>query len=94
MGVQKISLYPVGGGAKELVERGMELKPCPICGKRPKIKRDYGSEGSGFGAWCTIQCKPLLRMPHLKVEEGKAQWERALKCAIEEWNRRANDESV
>ena len=69
----------------------MELKHCPICGKRPKIKRDYGSEGSGFGAWCIIQCKPFLRRPHLKVEVGKAEWGRALKYAIEEWNRRAND---
>lgn len=69
----------------------VKLKPCPICGKQPKVKRDYGSEGAGFGAWCTIQCKPFLRRPHLKVEEGKAQWERALKYAIEEWNRRAND---
>lgn len=71
----------------------MELKTCPICRKRPKIKSDYGSEGSGFGAWCTIQCKPFLRRSHLKVEEGKARWERALKYATDEWNRRANDET-
>lgn len=48
-----------------------KLKPCPVCGRYPKIKRDYGYEQSGFGAWCTIQCKPFLRKPHLKVEEGK-----------------------
>ena len=67
----------------------MELKPCQICGKRPKIKRDYAYEASGFGAWCIIQCKPFLRKPHLKVEEGKAQWERALIYAVEAWNRQA-----
>lgn len=66
-----------------------ELKPCPKCGKMPKIKRDYGYESQGYGAWCTIVCKPFFGKPHLKVEEGKASWERALKYAIEAWNRRA-----
>ena len=68
-----------------------ELKPCPKCGKLPKIKRDYNYEYSGFGAWCTIQCKPFLRKPHLKIEEGKASWDRALKYGIERWNERANN---
>lgn len=63
------------------------LSPCPICGKRPKIIRDYTYEGSMFGAWCTIQCKPFLRKPHLKVEAGKAKWERALNCAVDRWNK-------
>lgn len=62
------------------------LRPCPICGKMPKIKRDYVYEASGFGAWCTIQCKPLFRRPHLKIEEGKSMWDRAYKYAIENWN--------
>lgn len=71
-----------------------ELKPCPVCGRYPKIKRDYGYEQSGFGAWCTIQCKPFLRKPHLKVEEGKSTFDRALKYAIAAWNRRASDEQA
>lgn len=65
------------------------LEPCPVCGKQPKVKRDYGYEGSGFGAWCVIQCKPLFRKPHLKAEQGKAQWYRALKYAAIEWNEKA-----
>ena len=69
-----------------------KLKPCPICGKLPKIIRDYNYEHSGFGAWCTIQCKPFLRKPHLKIEEGKASWDRALKYGIEQWNRRAGND--
>ena len=68
-----------------------ELKKCPICGKQPKVKRDYNYEASGFGAWCTIQCKPLIGRHHLKIEEGKATWDRALKYAIEAWNRRAEE---
>lgn len=63
-----------------------ELKLCPICGRMPIIKRDFGYETSGFGAWCTICCRPFLRT-HLKVEEGKASWARALNYAVEEWNR-------
>ena len=64
-----------------------ELKKCPVCGKQPKVKRDYNYEASGFGAWCTIQCKP-----HLKIEEGKATWDRALKYAIAKWNVKAGEE--
>lgn len=65
----------------------IELKPCPICGKQPKIIY----ETSGFGAWCIIQCKPFLCKPHLKHEEGKSIWNRALVHAIEGWNRRVDD---
>jgi hypothetical protein len=66
-----------------------ELRPCPICGRSPKIKRDYSYEASGFGSWCTIQCKPLFRKPHLKVEEGKSTWDRALEYAMIRWNTEA-----
>lgn len=64
-----------------------ELKPCPVCGKMPKIIRDYTYEMNGFGAWCIIRCKPLFKT-HMKVEVGKASWNRALSYALEEWNRR------
>lgn len=63
----------------------IELKPCPICGKQPKIKRDYGYEASGYGAWCTIKCGHIFKT-HLKIEEGKASWERALYYASLRWN--------
>ncbi len=63
----------------------IKLKPCPICGKQPKIKRDYNYEMSGFGAWCTIKCGCLFKT-HLKIEEGKATWERALHYASLRWN--------
>lgn len=71
---------------QELKDAYKQLKPCPVCGRLPVIYRDYSYEYSGFGAWCTIQCKPFLRKPHLKIEEGKAGWERALKYAVEHWN--------
>ena len=67
------------------------LKPCPVCGKKPSVKL---YEYSGFGAWCTIQCKPFLRKPHLKIEEGKASRDRALQYAAESWNRRATHENT
>ena len=68
-----------------------ELKPCPICGKMPKVKRDYGYESSGFGAWCIIECKRPFHKLHMKVEQGKSTWERAYKYAVEEWNRKVTD---
>lgn len=71
-----------------------ELKPCPVCGKMPKVTRDLTYEALGFGAWCTIQCKPFLRKPHLKIEEGKARWERALEYAVEHWNRKCEDAKI
>ena len=67
------------------------LQPCPVCGKQPKIYRDYSYEDAAFGAWCTIECKPFLRKPHLKVEQGKAQWKRALLYAVDEWQKRVGD---
>lgn len=73
----------------------IELLPCPICGRYPKIKRAYGYEANGYGAWCTIQCKPFLRKSHLKIESGKSTWDRALEYAIRDWNaevRKAEDE--
>ena len=62
------------------------IKPCPVCGKIPKVYRDYGYEAIGWGAWCTIQCKPFLRKTHIKIESGKAMWNRAFLDAIERWN--------
>lgn len=64
----------------------IELKPCPICGRRPKVKRDYAYESAMFGAWCTIICKPFLRKPHRKIESGKASFQRAYEEAVNAWN--------
>lgn len=77
----------MGRLGQSIAMKNVRLNSCPVCGRRPKIKRDYYYESAGFGAWCTIQCKPFLRKPHLKVEEGKALWERALKYAVERWNK-------
>ena len=74
--------------AKRLTDAGV-LVPCPVCSKQPKILRDIGYETSGFGAWCTIQCKPMFRKAHRKVESGKSTWERAEYYARLAWNTRA-----
>ena len=71
----------------------MELLNCPICGKQPKIKRDYAYESMSYGAWCTIQCKPLFHKQHLKAESGKSTWERAYKEAVSRWNYYVTQES-
>lgn len=72
-------------GSRIQVSTGV-LEPCPKCGKIPKVYRDFGYEEYGFGAWCTIECKPLLREPHFKVEQGKALWSRAFSKAVAIWN--------
>jgi hypothetical protein len=63
-----------------------ECKPCPICGKQPKAYSDLGYAANGFGAWVTLECKPFLRIPHKRVECGKASERRAYEGAIEIWN--------
>lgn len=57
---------------------------CPICEKAPTVSL----KGiAGHGCWATIKCKPIFGRSHLKVVEGKALPDRALKCAIETWNK-------
>ena len=81
-------------GDHEAAKRLTELLRCPVCGKQPKVLRDIGYETSGFGAWCTIQCKPILRKAHLKIECGKSTWERAEHYARLAWNTRAAVEGM
>lgn len=60
-----------------------EILACPICGKSPTVSlKGIG----GHGCWATIKCKPFLGRVHLKVVEGKAMPDRALKYAVESWN--------
>lgn len=72
-------------GVRMQVSTGI-LKPCPKCGKIPKVYRDIGYEANGFGALCTIECKTFLRKPHFKVEKGTALWMRAFEYAVAIWN--------
>lgn len=62
------------------------LRPCPVCGKQPRVSVSYAP---GHGGWCAIQCKPFLRKPHLKVEEGKALLNSAIRRARVRWNQEA-----
>ena len=84
----KLALLGNKEAAKRLTDAGV-LVPCSVCGKQPKILRDIGYETSGLGAWCTIQCKPMFRKAHRKVESGKSTWERAEYYARLAWNTRA-----
>ena len=69
----------------------MEILNCPKCGKQPTFSLYYSALYSGYGAWYTIQCKPLFRSPHLIVTEGKVTKERCLKYAIKHWNDKVNN---
>ena len=64
----------------------IKLKPCPVCGRMPKVRyRAFGCAGG-----CVeVRCKPLFRREHLAVLHGAAIVERAFDMAADAWNRRA-----
>ncbi len=64
----------------------IKLKPCPFCGRMPKVRR---SAIGGCGAWVEVRCKPLFRREDLAGQHGAALMERAFDMAVEDWNRRA-----
>ena len=61
-----------------------KLLRCPICLKKPKLKIDHMPTGT----FVTIRCKPLFRKTHLEVIQGKANEERAMLYATNDWNRK------
>lgn len=67
----------------------IKLKPCPVCGRMPKVR--YSALGIS-GVCVEVRCKPLFRREHLAVWHGAATMERAFDMAAEAWNRRAGDE--
>lgn len=71
---------------KILTTSDIDLYPCKVCGKIPKVYRDISYETAGYGAWCTVRCKPLFRKPHCTIESGKSTWARAYSDAINRWN--------
>lgn len=64
-----------------------ELKPCPVCGKKPKLH--YYSLNLGWAV-----CKPFLQKPHL--ETGAIYtWPSELKrTIIAEWNRMVTNDKT
>lgn len=66
----------------------IKLKPCPVCGRMPKVRC---SAIGHCGAWVEVQCKPLFRREHLAVRHGAATMELAFDMAAEDWNRRADN---
>lgn len=67
----------------------IKLKPCPFCGRMPKIRyRVFEC----CGTLVEVRCKPLFRREHIAVRHGAAITERALDMAAEDWNRRAEHE--
>lgn len=75
-------------GGKEITMDKIELKPCPVCGRMPKVRyRAFGV----CGAWVKVRCKPLFRREHLAVWYGAATMELAFDMAVEDWNRGADN---
>lgn len=66
----------------------IKLKPCPVCGKTPKVKCTLIP---GIRTYVKIQCKPFFRRKHLSVTCGTDTEERAYSIAAEVWNRRTDN---
>lgn len=77
-----------------MIGEDLNLKPCPICGRLPKVTRDRKWEAKKMGARCIIECKPLFRKAHFRVEARKGSWDRALKFAFIDWNRSVKNEYI
>ena len=62
----------------------VEIKPCPICGKTPKIKFSYDH--------CTvnIKCKPWLENPHFE-ENFYCLYQTDIPYAIRQWNEKVDE---
>ena len=61
------------------------LLNCPVCGKKPKIYRDYNFEHMFYGARCQIKCKHIIGI-NFDTQCSKSTWDRALFGAVESWN--------
>ena len=68
-----------------------QLKPCPVCGKKPKVRTGWFYETGIYRYKCVVECTPFLRRPHLKVEETWYSAEGAENIAVNEWNRRVEN---
>lgn len=68
-----------------------EVTRCPVCGKKPKIRRESCYERGWLTECCIIECKPFLRKAHKRVEETWISWEGALSAATGAWNRGVNN---
>lgn len=44
-----------------------ELAPCPVCGKRPKIRFKNTVSPGIFPNYIRIRCKPFMEKPHVEV---------------------------
>lgn len=60
-----------------------DAKPCPVCGKKPKILRDHNW---GYQALVEIECKRLFRRCHASVWATSIFMETAEDNAVRSWN--------
>ena len=64
----------------------MEVKPCPVCNKRPKMK----CRVQGIGYLGIVTCGPLFGKPHIEVVVYENYQTSAMSSAINEWNRKVD----
>lgn len=73
-----------------------ELKPCPFCGGKAKVKATK-KDCTGFTIWCACECGARTGgfcSDTNKEDDTMENIEKCKKRAIKAWNRRANDETA
>lgn len=67
---------------RKRAEKVVPLKPCPVCGKKPKLYADFNFYGN-FGM---VRCKPLFGKTHFSAYVGKASPDFVIREVVKEWN--------
>ncbi len=65
-------------------EHGMEIKPCPCCGRDPRTDMQLEMEGSSATVYC-IWCGLTMK------QHDDFNGYKALEKAIKAWNKRAGE---
>ena len=66
-----------------------ELKPCPFCGKEPKVKRERGNEYTGYAESVTISCCAGMTCSDDRDKNGGYPVDgTAMKKVVKAWNTR------
>ena len=68
-----------------------QLRECPFCGGKAKLKRGLPNLGTSKTEWALVQCLSCFcRTPTVRPNKGESD-AAANRRAVELWNRRASD---
>lgn len=68
------------------------LAPCPVCGKLPKLTRDYVFEEMTNKVCIIAKCKPIFGKPHIRIQVVGDNENNAINYCITSYNKAARNE--